>query len=216
MTVTYERTPIPAWQRDPDQSGWFAQYIEVRNAARAAATPALDEDGVEEEVEPDFIVLVPAESRSIEEVPTSPKGFWKRLLAAKGDWEVEAQETVTEHQASYWKNDSKKDSKRAKHQAGDLNRAEHTRNHLRVRAALRHQGQMVAAFMLTYDRDNGTTPLSWKMVGVEFWDMVNQERRFTKTTGEFEAWLSVFAPKLPSTTKKKAAPAAETNGENDD
>lgn len=205
MSVTFQRTPVPEWQKDPDQSGWFQAYLERQREQRAAGAPApVDaEVDAEDEQEPDGRVVVTAQPVEMDGMPTSPKGFWRRVAAAKGNWKIAGQTTTTEHVETYWKTDSKPGTKKAPHEAGDIRRTLHRRVHLWMKASLTHEGTGVAGFVIEYEYDEGSVNPGWKLKGCQFWDMVTNERRFTTTAGEFNEWLSVFAPKITPPTKKK-------------
>lgn len=206
VTVTFQRTPVPEWQKDPDQSGWFQAYLERQREQRATGAPASvdGEDDAEDEEEPDGRVVAAAEPVEIDGMPTSPKGFWRRLVAAKGDWQIAGQTTTTEHVETYWKSDGV-DKKGVKHADGDVKRTLHRKVHMWMKASLSHEGTGVAGFVIEYEYDEGSAKPGWKLKGCQFWDMVTNERRFTTTAGEFNDWLSVFAPKITPPTKKKEA-----------
>jgi hypothetical protein len=142
-----------------------------------------DVEEIEEEVEAPITVLEFGRSWPLEDLPRSPKGLMREVLA--DGWEAVAQRSLARHGEVLYKSASKPDAKK-KHNAGDVRSAAADVEHFGIQGM---RGE-VAKFWATWDRVGGKTT---KFVGAMIWDLTGNYY-FETTAGGFEEWRMLFRP----------------------
>lgn len=152
------------------------------------------------------------EAVPLAELPTSPKGIYRRAEAA--GWRVAAQRSKAHHAATLFQADSEEGAAETdRHERGDVRYPAEDRSHWGVHAVLTSDAG-VLGFKLFYE----TRPKSDSKVATAFsaawcFDPVNR-LIFCRKAGEFETWFDIVVP--PAEPKKPRKSKDELLIEGDD
>jgi len=162
----------------------------------------------------------------VADMPQSPRGYAKRASACRNcphpperhpdgvcnvracecagysnfGWEIKAQRSSTHNEATLYVADSKAEEGKDGHSIGDVNTPAEDREHYGLAGVLMNQGQVFAAFELTYEG----RPKGDKMVpafSCARWRDEISGVGFSMVAGDFGEWFDIFVP--PTTERKE-------------
>jgi len=170
-------------------------------------------------------ITEPGHEIPTEDLCNSAKGYAKRLVACRNcphepqrhpdgvcnvrgcecagyahlGWQIKAQRSSTHNQATLYVADSKAEEGKDGHSVGDVNTPAEDRVHYGLAAALMNQGEVFAAFELTYEARPKGEDMVPKFASARWRDEISGVQ-FSNVAGDFGEWFDIFVP--PAVPKK--------------